>query len=251
MGTGSQMPIPADAKLFAVVPAAGTGQRMAAALPKQYLTLRGSTLAEQTLTRLLALARIQRIAVPVAASDPWWPELALSRHPRVLNCTGGASRAESVVAGLQALLGQAGARPGDWVLVHDMARPCVRLSDVERLVQASTDAGAILALPVTDTVKRADGHQQIEATLDRSQVWRALTPQLFPLGALLEALQHGLASHPGQITDEASAMELAGKRPLLVAGRADNIKVTLPDDLALADWYLARQEQEALQWQSA
>lgn len=245
------MPIPADARLFAVVPGAGTGQRMAAGLPKQYLTLRGSTLAEQTLTRLLALARIQRIAVPVAENDPWWPELALASHPRILGCSGGASRADSVVAGLEALLASAGARVHDWVLVHDMARPCVRLSDIERLLNACGDDGAILALPVTDTVKQADAQQQIERTLDRSVIWRALTPQLFPLGALLDALKSGLSSAPAQVTDEASAMEMAGARPLLVAGRADNIKITLPDDLPLADWYLAQQEQEALQWQSA
>lgn len=245
------MPIPADARLFAVVPGAGSGERMAAGLPKQYLTLRGSTLAEQTLARLLALGRIERIAVPVADNDPWWPELKVASHARILGCTGGASRALSVVAGLEALKSGAGARDTDWVLVHDMARPCIRLSDIERLLHACGSNGAILALPVTDTIKHADAEQQIEITLDRSRIWRALTPQLFAIGPLLDALQAGLSRAPAQITDEASAMEMAGVHPLLVAGRSDNIKVTLPDDLPLADFYLARQEQEALQWQSA
>ena len=244
------MPLPPEARLFALGPAAGTGERVGAGLPKQYLTLQGQTLAEHTLGRLLAFARIQKVVVAVAAGDPWWPRLKISGHRRVVTTEGGDSRARSVLNGLNCLLAEAGAQDGDWVMVHDMARPCVRLSDLEALLQETDQQGALLALPVADTVKHAGADQHVDQTLAREQVWRALTPQLFPVLALRDALQAALEQGL-PVTDEASAMEAAGCRPRLVAGRADNIKVTHPEDLALARFYLARQEEEGLQWQSA
>ncbi|WP_111656147.1 2-C-methyl-D-erythritol 4-phosphate cytidylyltransferase [Isoalcanivorax indicus] len=231
--------LPADARVFALVPAAGSGTRMAAALPKQYLSLDGRTLAEHTVNRLLACARIERVMVAVAADDPWWSALPVARQRRVSTTIGGAERADSVLRGVQALADWA--RDDDWVLVHDMARPCLRVSDIHRLLDACGEQGAILASPVTDTVKQADAEGRISATLPRSCIWRALTPQLFPLGALREALQAALANGL-QVTDEASAMEARGWQPVLVLGRADNIKVTVPEDLALAAFYLAQQE---------
>lgn len=233
------MSLPPEARLFALVPAAGVGERMGGSLPKQYLTLRGRTLAEHTLARLLSLGRIEKVLVMVADADPWWPELPPARNPRVETLTGGASRAESVFNGLRHLADRAG--ENDWVLVHDMARPCVRLSDIETLLQESGPAGGILGLPATDTIKQAEG-QDIVATIDRERIWRALTPQLFPLGLLHRSMSEALAAGES-ITDEASAVEQRGLRPRLVPGRADNIKVTLPDDLALAEFYLARQEE--------
>jgi 2-C-methyl-D-erythritol 4-phosphate cytidylyltransferase len=143
---------------------------------------------------------------------------------------------------LQALKEVASER--DWVLVHDMARPCVRLSDIESLLRECGPEGAILAAPITDTVKRAE-HQHILTTVPRQQLWRALTPQLFPLHALHDALASALAAG-ADITDEASAMERSGVQPKLVAGQPDNIKITLPSDLPLAGFYLDRQKQEAL-----
>lgn len=235
------MALPPEARLFALVPAAGTGERMGAALPKQYLSLRGRTLAEHTMARLLSLARIDAVVVAVAEADPWWPALAPARDPRVRTVTGGASRAESVLNGLACLLPEA--REQDWVLVHDMARPCVRLSDIENLLAAAGPGGAILALPSTDTIKQAEG-DEISTTLDRTCIWRALTPQLFPLGLLHRCLREALASG-GRVTDEASAVEAAGHRPRLVTGRSDNIKVTLPEDLPLAEFHLERQEEES------
>jgi len=233
--------------LFAVVPAAGIGARMAAGLPKQYLTLEGRTLAEHTVARLLAFAPIRKLVVAVAAGDPWWPELAVSRDPRVETVSGGASRAHSVLAGVSAVLDQAAnAR----VLVHDMARPLVRLSDIQALVDhRDAGDGVILARPVTDTIKQADPHHRIRATLDRDTIWRALTPQLFDARRLYDALQAALRDHPELITDEASALEAAGACPALLAGRADNIKITVPEDLALARFYLRAQEEEGLAWQ--
>ncbi|KAF0802295.1 4-diphosphocytidyl-2C-methyl-D-erythritol synthase [Alcanivorax xiamenensis] len=229
--------------MYAVVPAAGVGARMGASLPKQYLTLEGRTLAEHTLQRLLAFAPLSGVVVAVAEGDPWWPRLSLNGmslhdHPRIRTVTGGASRAESVRAGLQAVLEQT---PDAWALVHDMARPLVRLSDIQKLLDGVAEQGGILACPVVDTIKRADPGQCIDATVDRNLIWRALTPQLFPAAALAEAL----AVPDDAITDEASAMEARGWRPRLVAGNADNIKITVPEDLPLARFYLRRQGQEA------
>ena len=236
------MPLPADARLYALVPAAGTGERMAASLPKQYLTLRGSTVAEHTLSRLLAFAPIQQVVVATSSADLWWPQLGIAHHKRVRSVLGGETRAHSVLNGLQALKEVTCER--DWVLVHDMARPCVRLSDIESLLRECGPEGAILAAPITDTVKRAD-QQHILATVPRQQLWRALTPQLFPLHALHAALASALAAG-ADITDEASAMERTGVQPKLVPGQPDNIKITLPSDLPLAGFYLDRQKQEAL-----
>lgn len=240
--------MPLTKPLYAVVPAAGIGARMGAGLPKQYLTLAGRTVAEHTVNRLLAFAPIREVVVAVADGDPWWPELSVSRHRRVRTVTGGASRAESVRAGLAAVLER---DPDARVLVHDMARPLVRLSDIQALVEAvageggAGEQGAILALPVNDTIKQGDGDSRIVATLDRNHIWRALTPQLFEARALFEALAGGDAG----VTDDASAMEAAGGRPALVAGHADNIKITVPGDLALARFYLRAQEEEGLAWQ--
>ena len=176
--------------LFAVVPAAGVGARMGAGLPKQYLTLQGRTLAEHTLGRLLAFAPLQAVVVAVADGDPWWPELAVARHPRVTSVTGGDSRARSVLAGVAAVLERA---PDARVLVHDMARPLVRLSDIQALLDHDDRGdGAILARPVTDTIKQADADTRIRATLDRSLIWRALTPQLFDARRLHDALLSAL-----------------------------------------------------------
>ncbi|AJD48808.1 2-C-methyl-D-erythritol 4-phosphate cytidylyltransferase [Isoalcanivorax pacificus W11-5] len=239
--------LPADARLFGLIPAAGHGARMGAPLPKQYLSLHGRTLAEHTVSRLLACSRLDSLVVAIADSDHWWPALPVSRQRRVITATGGDTRADSVLRGLNAL---PDARDSDWVLVHDMARPCVRLSDIDKLLRETGEQGAILALPVTDTIKQADDHSRIQATLPRSQVWRALTPQLFPVGplrlALTQAHERGI-----EITDEASAMEAQGWHPALVTGSADNIKVTWPSDLPLAGFYLRAQQEEAERWQAS
>ncbi len=221
--------------LYAVVPAAGIGERMGAGFPKQYLSLAGKTLAEHALNRLLSFAPIERVVVAVSQEDPWWPTLGVAGHSRIVTVTGGQTRAESVRSGVEEALALGG--EDAWVLVHDMARPLIRLSDIQNLLDQTDPQGAILALPVVDTIKQSGDDNHISGTLDRDCIWRALTPQLFPAAALLEALQGSLAG----ITDEASAMERAGWRPALVVGHSDNIKVTLPEDLALARFYLGRQ----------
>ena len=149
---------------------------------------------------------------------------------------GGATRAETVFAGLHDLLAR-GAREDDWVLVHDAARCLIRPEAVRRLIEACRDdaVGGLLALPVADTLKRADAHARVDATVPRERVWAAQTPQMFPIGALRDALRAGFARADLAITDEASAIEAAGRAPRLVRGDFENIKVTWPEDFALAE----------------
>lgn len=225
-----------------VVPAAGIGQRMQSDLPKQYLTLNGRYLVDVTLERLLACGGWAGCVVPLHRQDQWWQTARSSGDRFIETCDGGGERVNSVMAALQHLRGRAG--DDDWVLVHDVARPCVHRDDIARLRDqlAGDDCGGLLAAPVSDTIKEvAPGTDGVLATRDRSRLWRALTPQMFRFGALFAALQQGLEDQPEAITDEASAMERAGWRPRVVAGRADNIKITVPEDLVLAEFILARQ----------
>jgi 2-C-methyl-D-erythritol 4-phosphate cytidylyltransferase len=223
------------AAYWAVVPAAGSGQRMGAAIPKQYLPLADRPVLAWTLEALLLHPRIAGVVLAVAADDYRWraciPEGATSRVAEVI---GGTERGDSVDAGLELLARQ---RPADeWVLVHDAVRPCVHPKDLDRLIAAvEGDAvGGILAAPCTDTIKQADDAARVGATLDRRTLWRALTPQMFRLGALREAYAAARAADRVP-TDEAAAIEATGAKPRLVAGRVDNVKVTQPEDLALAE----------------
>ncbi|GAA3541109.1 2-C-methyl-D-erythritol 4-phosphate cytidylyltransferase [Zobellella aerophila] len=215
----------------AVVPAAGVGRRMAAPLPKQYLALAGKTVLEHTLSRLLAHRAIERIIVAIGPEDDTFSRLPLAADPRISWVHGGAERADSVLNALQRV-------SSDFVLVHDAARPCLAQADLDALLASGTQAdGAILASRVRDTMKRGDGWGSIAHTVSRDDLWHALTPQCFPTVPLRQALVQALNTGV-EITDEASAMELAGFRPRLVEGRADNIKITRPEDLALAAFFL-------------
>ncbi|MGE6319538.1 2-C-methyl-D-erythritol 4-phosphate cytidylyltransferase [Pseudomonas oryzihabitans] len=216
---------------WAVIPAAGVGARMRADRPKQYLDLCGRSLLERTLDCFLDHPRLRGLAVSLAAEDPWWPTLACARDARILRAPGGRERADSVLGGLL-LLGEQGATDGDWVLVHDAARPNLCREDLDRLLAelAQDPVGGLLGVPARDTLKRVGRDGRVSETVDRSQVWLAYTPQMFRFGALRDALSAGLAAGAA-ITDEASAMEWAGHAPRLVEGRADNIKVTTPEDL--------------------
>jgi len=221
--------------LAAVVPAAGVGKRMGAGCPKQYLRLGDRTVLEHTLQKLLDYPAIEQVVVVLHPEDEQFNLLPLSRHARLTAVTGGAERADSVLAGLLAV-------EQEWVMVHDAARPAITHGDLDKLLKAASrhDDGAILAMPVKDTMKRADVHGMIEATVDRERLWHALTPQLFPTLALRQAITGALAAGVA-VTDEASAMEWCGYRPRLVEGRSDNIKLTRPEDLELMAWYLANQ----------
>ncbi len=231
-------------KLWAVVPAAGKGARMGAPLPKQYLTIDGRTVAEHTLSRLLAFARFSGVVVAVAGDDEWFPQLPQAEDPRLHIAPGGAERCDSVASALQALAGRAADH--DFVLVHDIARPCVRLSDIAKLVDAcAADAvGGILAHRATDTIKQADAGERVATTVDRRAVWMAATPQMIRYGLLRDALAQ--AARDGvAVTDEAQAIERLGHAPRLVECARDNIKITRAEDLALAAFWLRRQQEEA------
>jgi 2-C-methyl-D-erythritol 4-phosphate cytidylyltransferase len=225
-------------RCWAVVPAAGVGKRMQADRPKQYLALAGATVIEHTLLRLLQADVFAAVSVAVSAEDPYWPELAISGHPQIVTAPGGKERADSVLSALQAL--QERADDQDWVLVHDAARPCLTAQDIHMQILSLQDdeVGGILALPSHDTLKQVEG-SAIRATIDRKQVWRALTPQMFRFGMLRDALKQ-TEGNPA-VTDEASALELLGYTPKIVEGRPDNLKITRPEDLALAQFYLEQQ----------
>ena len=213
---------------------------MQAGIPKQYLPLRGVPVLRRTLERLTSHPRIQGVFLGIAAGDKHSDSVTSPTLAKFMGTyTGGASRAETVLCGLRVVSEQAGAN--DWALVHDAVRPCVRHEDIDRLLDEVGDAGGLLALPVADTVKRADSADYVTETVPRVGLWRALTPQLFPVNLLTKALEGALAQGV-EITDEAAAVERIGLRPRLVAGHPDNIKITLPSDLALADLFLRLQE---------
>lgn len=223
-------------QVIAVLPAAGIGSRMQADCPKQYLTIGHQTILEHAIHALLRHPRINQVIVAISPEDQQFKTLPIAQDPRVLVAEGGQQRADSVLAGLQ-LAGNA-----HWVLVHDAARPCLHPDDLERLlaITAHTKVGGILAAPVRDTMKRAQvGQNVIAHTVERQDLWHALTPQLFPLELLKICLQRAL-DEGADVTDEASALEHCGYHPLLVTGRSDNIKVTRPEDLALAAFYLTQ-----------
>ncbi|MBJ2146708.1 2-C-methyl-D-erythritol 4-phosphate cytidylyltransferase [Vibrio sp. IB15] len=226
--------------VIAVVPAAGVGSRMKADRPKQYLKINGKTILEHTVEKLLAHPQVSQIVVAISDDDPYYPELPLTQNPQVIRVAGGSERADSVLSALDYIEKQ---QLGGWVMVHDAARPCVQLSDIDKLISTamSHNVGAILAVPVRDTMKRG-AQGQIDHTVERADLWHALTPQMFraePLwNVLSEALQQGVS-----ITDEASAFEWKGFSPALVAGRSDNFKITQPEDLALAEFYLSQNKE--------
>lgn len=228
-------------RIWCVVPAAGVGKRFGSALPKQYLQLNNKTVVENTLERLLSLEEITQVVVSLSSEDQRFKSLSVAKHARVKTVIGGDERCHSVLNGLRYLSGVGDEK--DWVLVHDVARPCVRAGDIRKLLKQvdQFDAvGGILANPVRDTMKRANRINQIEATVDRNQLWHALTPQLFRLGALRGAIESALADGV-VVTDESAAMERLGHQPLLVEGHYDNIKITHPQDLALTELYIQQQ----------
>jgi 2-C-methyl-D-erythritol 4-phosphate cytidylyltransferase len=234
-------------RYYLVVPAGGSGRRFSTSLPKQYAVLGGSTVIEHALAPFESDADCAGIVVAIAPEDARWPAIAARRSRDIQTARGGEHRAHSVRNALRALA--AHARDDDWVMVHDAARPCLAAADLKRLKRelAAHPVGGLLAVPLSDTLKRAlepgtrDAH--VDTTLDRDGLWRAATPQVFRLGVLLRALEAALDSQRVP-TDEAQAVEWTGQRPLLVAGRADNIKVTTAEDLKLAAAILSSRAEE-------
>lgn len=221
-----------QARCFALLPCAGTGSRAGTAGPKQYEPLLGVPLVLHTLAAFQRVSRIERVLVVVSPADRF---LSIDDPQVMLARCGGASRAESVFNGLQALL-DSGARAGDWVLVHDAARCLITPAQIDALIDVCQDdpVGGLLALKLPDTLK-AEASGRVAATVDRSDKWLAQTPQMFRIGALRAALAAWATTGFEGITDEASALELAGQAPRLVPGSAQNFKVTYPEDFALAE----------------
>ncbi len=225
---------------FAIVPAAGSGTRMGAERPKQYLPLLGRPLIHHSLAVLCAAPEIDKVFVVLSVGDAEWARhdwSALGPKLVPLFC-GGATRADSVLAGLRAI--SAEAAQSDWVLVHDAARPCLAAWHIDKLIRelAHDEAGGLLAVPVADTLKQADAQRRVQRTVPRDSLWQAQTPQMFRYVMLRRALEsaHG-------VTDEASAIEAAGLHPRLIEGDATNLKVTFPLDLHLAEWILQNRDQ--------
>lgn len=231
-------------KIIAIIPAAGVGSRMQSQLPKQYLPLLGKTVLEYSLELFLNQPQISQVIVAVSNTDPYFQTLTCFSHPKIRWVTGGTTRAESVLNALQVIIDEE-----VWVLVHDAARPCLTWQEVTRLIECQAPCGAILATPIVETVKQTkfekrfyaakfDKSFPISKTLDRRNLWLAQTPQFFPANLLKQTLTQALAAGV-TITDEASALEWAGRSVALVQGLKTNLKITYPEDLALAEFYLS------------
>ena len=220
---------------FAIVPAAGSGARFGSEVPKQYLELSGKPMIFHSIAALCSCDRIDAVWVVLSPGDEWWASFdwsSLGHKLRVLYC-GGSTRAETVANGLAAISAEAGS--DDWVLVHDAARPCLSQAMLEALCNElnADPVGGLLAVPVADTLKRADAEQRVAATQSREAMWQAQTPQMFRYGLLAQVL-----AGQGAVTDEAGAFEAAGYAPRLVRSDMTNLKVTYPADLALAELIL-------------
>lgn len=232
--------------IWAIVPAAGIGTRMQSDIPKQYLALNGRPVIEHTVNALLTNENISGLVIALAQDDDYFAEIDVSSEKPVIKAGGGKERADSVLSALNTLFQSQQYCETDWVMVHDAVRPCLRQQDIDKLVVevGANMNGGLLALPVRDTMKRqkpgkmpSKSNPEIDQTVDRENLWHALTPQYFPASGLKNAIEKALRS--GQVlTDESSAMELSGFSPLLVHGHEDNIKITRPDDLTLAGLYL-------------
>ena len=229
-------------QVIAIIPAAGVGARMAETIPKQYLKCAGKPVIWHSLNLMQRCHWISRIYVALSPNDPYWDDEIGSQFSKVEIVTGGESRAESVTNALsEAMKTQS---DNIWAMVHDAARPCLSINDlelIENYLSDSPEYGMILADKLHDTIKQDDGNDHTEITVDRSHLWRALTPQVFRLGELSQAYD---SDRLNEITDEASAMEMAGYKTRLVQGDARNIKVTRPADLVLADLYIGQMEND-------
>ncbi|SNC58899.1 2-C-methyl-D-erythritol 4-phosphate cytidylyltransferase [Sodalis endosymbiont of Henestaris halophilus] len=222
--------------VIAILPAAGIGRRMQTTLPKQYLTIGDKTILEHAIGVLLRQFCIREAIVAISPTDRWYHQLPVATDPRVSVVTGGSERVDSVMAAMRHT------RTASWVLVHDAVRPCLHQNDLQRLlaIKNHTDVGGLLASPVRDTIKRAMTSTRIIAsTVEREDLWHAFTPQLFARELLSNCLKRAIAEG-AVVTDEASAIEYCGYAPLLVPGRADNIKVTCPEDFAFARCFLSQ-----------
>lgn len=229
---------------WGILPAAGSGSRFGAEVPKQYLSVNGRAVISWSIETLLA-APLEALVVALGPGDTHWPALGWDAAIRIETCAGGAQRQRSVLNALAALQGRAG--EDDWILVHDAVRPCVRAEDIARLIE-STDAGGndggMLGWPVDNSLKRVASSMTVLDNVDRRECWNAATPQMFRHGVLLAALRQ--AEEQGvSHTDESAAVMAAGGSVLMVSCAKDNIKITHEPDLALAGFILERQRENS------
>lgn len=223
-------------KIVAIVPAAGTGSRMQSDLPKQYIKIKNCTILEYTLKTLLLHPNIIRIIVSLHKNDDYFHKLPISSNLRIVSVIGGKNRINSVLSGLSI------EENANWVIIHDAVRPCLSYQDLDKLISfmKQNPIGVVLARPVSDTIKCSDEtRKKILYTVNRKNLWHALTPQLFQINTLKYCLKK-IIKDKINITDEASALEYCGYSPLLVVGDCKNIKITWPDDLMLAEFYLQK-----------
>ena len=232
-------------QIWAIVPAAGVGKRMQSNIPKQYLSLNERPVLEYTLNTLLDSKHVTGLVIALQANDGYWSDIKIHSEKPVLRAEGGAERVDSVLSALNCLIeSDLFNADTDWVMVHDAVRPCLQQRDINKLVtEVDSDDGGLLALPVRDTMKRQVVSEigidkRVDKTVDRENLWHALTPQYFPAGILKKALETALQNKQA-VTDESSAMEMLGFSPCLVTGDETNIKITRPDDLKLAALYLS------------
>ncbi len=220
----------------AVIVAAGVGKRVGADIPKQYLQLLDRTIIEHSLRPFLEHPQIGEVIVSRAKNDQWFDKLTVSKHSKIRVVIGGEERVDSVLAALNVIAKE------NYVLVHDAARPCICKSDIDKLISQVTknNACAILGLKVRDTMKRTSTNGQVKHTVERNDLWHALTPQIFPNQLLTDAIKQNKT--PGKITDEASAMEMAGIAVVIVEGQSNNLKVTQQEDLSLAEFFLTQNQ---------
>ncbi len=228
-------------RCWAIIPAAGIGRRIGSETPKQYLQINGKPILQYSIDLFLQHHLIDGVVIVLAENDTFWKGLQINESEKLITTIGGVERFHSVLNGLIALEGRLDT--DDWVLVHDAARPCLEISDIDKLINSTVThpTGGILAMPVRDTMKRAGEDNLIIETVDRNQLWHALTPQMFRFKKLRQAIEDAIENNI-PITDEAQAIEQTGQRPILVEGSARNIKVTRPEDLALASFYLSEME---------
>ena len=226
---------------WVVIPAAGIGHRFGSGCPKQYALLSGQPLLKYTVDIFLQATWVKGIMLVLHAQDEFWPKLYERPHSRLMTTVGGEQRVDSVLQGLLALEGKA--NENDWVLVHDAARPCLRLQSLQHLIIECQhhSVGGLLGRPVTQTIKIVNEEGCVEKTQAREALWEAQTPQMFRYGLLRSALDSLTQEEISQITDEASAIERLGYQPHMVLGEASNLKVTYAEDLALAEWYLKQE----------
>jgi len=225
--------------MYAIIVAAGSGQRMASDTPKQFLEIAGKLAIQHSIDAFDRIAEIEGIVLVMPKNKKLWKNIELTARTPLMYTTGGANRAESVLHGLKIL--PSSVQDVSWVLVHDAARVCISTSDIQKLIQAccKNNQGGLLVKAINDTIKYSEDGTHVEKTINRDKYYAALTPQMFPYKQLIEVLENTDAS---RMTDEASAFEQAGIKPLMVTGRSDNFKLTYAADLLMATFILKKRQ---------